>query len=393
MKYIKQLPVQPPKGNVVSLSLKKLKEILARVADTRKAQGQRYPIHYLLGSILLAKLSGQQKPSGITDWIKARRAELAQLWQSKWATAPSLNTIRRTLGGIISATDLHQQFRLFLQQEYGGQQSVLVVIDGKTLRGTIPKGKTQGLHLIAAYLPSEGIVLAQMPVDKKENEIVVAPKLLEKLDLKQRVVIGDAMFTQRNLSVQIKSQGGDYIWYVKENQPQLLADVRQFFVPARRAKGWSIPTLPKEIAESVQKGHGRLEKRTLILMVDTTQFLDWPGVAQVFKLIREVTCLRTGLYYCETVFGITSLLPTQANAQQMLQWTQAEWGIENGLHYRRDKTLLEDDTRMANPVQGEVMATFNNFIVGLASKLGFSNLASAQRNFDAVINRTLFNCL
>lgn len=393
MKYIKQLPVQPPKGNVVSLSLKKLKEMLARVADTRKAQGQRYPIHYLLGSILLAKLSGQQKPSGITDWIKARRAELAQLWQSKWATAPSLNTIRRTLGGIISATDLHQQFRLFLQQEYGGQQSVLVVIDGKTLRGTIPKGKTQGLHLIAAYLPAEGIVLAQMPVDKKENEIVVAPKLLEKLDLKRRVVIGDAMFTQRNLSVQIKSQGGDYIWYVKENQPQLLADVRQFFVPARRAKGWSIPTLPKEIAESVQKGHGRLEKRTLILMVDTTQFLDWPGVAQVFKLIREVTCLRTGLYYCETVFGITSLLPTLANAQQMLQWTQAEWGIENGLHYRRDKTLLEDDTRMANPVQGEVMATFNNFIVGLASKLGFSNLASAQRNFDAVINRTLFNCL
>lgn len=393
MKYINQIPIQRQKGKIISLSLEELKEMLGRVTDTRKAQGKRYPIHYLLGSILLAKLSGQQKPSGITDWIKARRAELAQLWQSKWATAPSLNTIRRTLGDIISATELHQQFRLFLRQEYGGQQSVLVVIDGKTLRGTIPKGKTKGLHLIAAYLPAEGIVLAQMPVEKKENELVVAPKLLEKIDLKRRVVIGDAMFTQRNLSVQIKSQGGDYIWYVKDNQPQLLADVCQFFVPARRAKGWSIPTLPQETAESVQKGHGRLEKRTLILMVDSTQFLDWPGVAQLFKLIREVTCLRTGHYYTETVFGITSLSPTQANARQMLQWTQAEWGIENGLHYRRDKTLLEDDTRMANPVQGEVMATFNNFIVGLASKLGFSNLASAQRNFDAAINRSLFNCL
>lgn len=393
MKYIKQLPIQSQKGRIVSLRLEKLKEILGRVTDTRKAQGKRYPIDYLLGSILLAKLSGQQKPSGITDWIKERRAELAQLWQCTWATAPSLNTIRRTLGGIISASDLHQQFRLFLQQEYGGQQSVLVVIDGKTLRGTIPKGKTKGLHLIAAYLPAEGIVLAQMPVDKKENEIVVAPKLLQKLDLKRRIVIGDAMFTQRKLSVQIKSQGGDYIWYVKENHPQLLADVCQFFVPARRAKGWSIPTLPQEKAEAVQKGHGRLEKRTLTLMVDTTQFLDWPSVAQVFKLVREVTCLRTGLYYTETVFGITSLSPTQVNARQMLQWTQAEWGIENGLHYRRDKTLFEDQTRMANPVQGEVMATYNNFIVGLVTKLGFSNLAAAQRTLDAVINRTLFNYL
>jgi predicted transposase YbfD/YdcC len=369
--------------------------MLAQVPDKRSARGKRYPIDYLLGVILLAKLSGEQKPSGITEWIRARREELAQLFQYKRFTAPSLNTIRRALGDIILASELHRQFRAFLRQAFGGQQSVLVVIDGKTLtlRGTIPKGKTRGLHLIAAYLPAEEIVLAQMPVDKKENEIVVAPKLLKRLDLKRRIVIGDAMFTQRNLSVQIKAQGGDYIWFVKENQPQLLADVSQFFVPARRAKGWFIPSLPQETVTSVQKGHGRLEKRTLILMVDATQFIDWPALAQVFKLIREVTCLRTGNHYSETVYGITSLLPAQANARQMLQWTQAEWGIENGLHYRRDKTLLEDDTRMANPKQGEIMATFNNFIVGLASKLGFSNLASAQRTFDATINRTLFNIL
>ena len=85
--------------------------------------------------------------------------------------------------------------------------------------------------------------------------------------------------------------------------------------------------------------------------------------------------------------------PSRGNAQQLLQWTQAEWGIENGLHYRRDKTLLEDDTRMTHPHQAQVMAVFNNFIVGLASKLGFSNLPSAQRTFDLHINRLLFNFL
>jgi hypothetical protein len=119
------------------------------------------------------------------------------------------STLTQYHPAIISAHELHRRFRAFLRQTYGGQQSILVVIDGKTLRGTIPKGKTRGLHLIAAYLPAEAIVLAQMPVDKKENEIVVAPKLLEQLDLKRRIVIGDAMFTQRNLSVQVKAQGGE----------------------------------------------------------------------------------------------------------------------------------------------------------------------------------------
>ena len=77
----------------------------------------------------------------------------------------------------------------------------------------------------------------------------------------------------------------------------------------------------------------------------------------------------------------------------MLKWTQSYWGIENGLHYRRDTTLQEDATRMSGKNQPEVMATINNFIVGLTSKLGFNNLASAQRFFDAKINMALLDYL
>lgn len=96
---------------------------------------------------------------------------------------------------------------------YGGQQSVLITIDGKVLRGTIPAGGTQGGHLLAAYLPEEGVVLAQVEVDskEKENEIKAAPKLLQQLDLRGRVVSGDVMFAQRKLSVQIMARGGDYL--------------------------------------------------------------------------------------------------------------------------------------------------------------------------------------
>lgn len=82
-----------------------------------------------------------------------------------------------------------------------------MTIDGKTLRGTIPKGTTQGVHLLAAYLPAEGVVLMQMAGETKENELVAAPHLLVSLDLRDRVVRGDALFTQRNLSVDILAQG------------------------------------------------------------------------------------------------------------------------------------------------------------------------------------------
>ena len=136
--------------------------------------------------------------------------------------------------------------------------TILVSLDGKTMRGTILPEQIQGVHLLAAYLPDEGIVLMQMAVESKENEISAAPKLLARLDLKGRVICGDAMFTQRTISVQILAQGGDYIWFLKDNQPILKADVEQFFVPPRNAPGWKAPTMPQEQADSTQAGHGRI---------------------------------------------------------------------------------------------------------------------------------------
>jgi predicted transposase YbfD/YdcC len=366
---------------------------LEEVTDLRKAKGKQYSLPILLVSILLAKISGEQKPTGITEWIKLRRKQLMEAFQCQRQTAPSLNTIRRTMESTVIAEELHKTFRTFLHQEYGGQQTVLVAIDGKTLRGTIPKGETRGVHLLAAYLPEEGIVLMQVAVDSKENELSAAPSLLRQLDLRQRVVCGDAMFTQRDLSVQIMAQGGDYIWFVKDNQPQLRTDVEQFFVPPRKAKGWHIEPLAQETVQTTGKAHGRLEHRSLTLMPDETQFIDWPGLSQVFKLERKVVSCLTGECTHETAHGITSLSPEQVDAQQMLKWTRNYWGIENGLHYRRDTTLKEDETRMSGENQPEVMATFNNFIIGLASKLGFTNMASAQRVFDAKLNFALLDYL
>jgi predicted transposase YbfD/YdcC len=366
-----------------------LMERLGQMTDRRKARGKRYSLSFLLTAILLAKLAGEDTPKGIAEWLKLRRSQIVAAFNLERSSIPSYNTIRRTLATNTSVEELQRSFRQLLHEHYGGQQSILVVIDGKTLRGTIPKGKNQGVHLLAAYLPEEGLVLLQVAVESKENEITAAPRLLTQLDLKGRVICGDAMFTQRELSVQIVAQGGDYIWFVKDNQRQLSAEVEQFFVPSRQAKGWHVPQLPRTVTQKTEKAHGRLEQRTLTLITDETGFVDWPTLQQVFKLDRKVTCCRSGMVTEETVHGITSLSPEQATAEQLLAWTRAYWGIENGLHYRRDTTLREDATRMSSETQAQVIATLNNFIIGLTNKLRFSNLASARRHFDAQLNLTL----
>jgi predicted transposase YbfD/YdcC len=258
----------------------------------------------------------------------------------------------------------------------------LVVLDGKTVRGTIPKGETQGVHLLAVYLPEEGIVLGQVEVGVKENEISAAAGVLREVPLKNRVVCADAMQTQRKLSVEILAKGGDYLWTAKDNQSTLRADIEQFFQPPRVAKGWHIPDLPRWEAQTIDKGHGRIEVRHITVIEDTDGFLDWPGVRQLFKLVRQVTHIRTHKTTMEVVYGLTSCTPQRASARQLLDWNRTYWGIENGLHYRRDKTLQEDATRFSLPKMPVVMATINNFVIGLALKLGYANLAEARRIFD-----------
>lgn len=369
-----------------------IRELMAKfedVTDQRKARGVRYKLPCLLAMILLARLAGETKPSGIADWLKLRKGQLVTLFNLKHGQVPSLNSIRRTLSEAIVAQELQKVVGHYLHGKYGGDESEQIVLDGKTMRGTIPKGETVGVHLLSAYLPEGGVVQGQIEVQAKENEITAAPRLLAKLNLKGKVVSGDAMFTQRKLSVQVTAQGGDYLWFIKDNQPTLLADVQQFFQPPRKAKGWYIPLLKHHEATSVDKGHGRIEQRRIRVVYDETEFLNWPNAKLVFRLERKVTQVTTGLTSVETAYGVSSLAPHPAVAQQLLTLARAHWGIENGLHYRRDVTLNEDATRMKSVAQAEAVAVFNNFIVSLAQKLGFSNLAYALRHFNAQLNAGL----
>jgi predicted transposase YbfD/YdcC len=370
-----------PNGFVIDLDC--LYAWLARLPDQRHARGVRYALVTVLLFLVLAKLAGQDRLYGISQWVRYRQAPLAQVFRLKKPRAPCANTYRNILGRVIDIEEFEQVVRDFFASQPHAGQSLVIALDGKTLRGTIAAGQTRGQHLLAAYLPAEGWVLFQVEVAGKENEITAAPRVLKMLDLRGKIVTGDAMFAQRELSVQIVEAGGDYVWAVKDNQATLRQDIELLFQPEQTVKGFSPGTKDFRTDETLEKKHGRIERRTLTASAELKEYLDWAGVEQVFKLERHFTRLADGYVTHEVVYGITSLTAAEANPKRLLQIIRSHWGIENGLHYRRDETLREDWCHLKRGQAPRAMTVINNLIVGLVLRLGRTNLAEARRYFDA----------
>ena len=229
MKYITAMDSLADKDYPFFFDVGSLYERLELLNDRRDPHGLRYPLALTLVFIILAKLAGEQEPRGIAQWVELRKELLKEALHFDRDTVPHPITYSRILGKAVDVAELQQAVSLFLLSAPQAGQSTEINLDGKALRGTIPSGQKQGLHLLAAYLPDEGIVLMQMEVGSKENEIVAAPRLLKSIDLKGKVVTGDAMFAQRDLSRQIIEAGGHYLWTVKDNQAGLRSDIEALF--------------------------------------------------------------------------------------------------------------------------------------------------------------------
>jgi predicted transposase YbfD/YdcC len=316
----------------------------------------------------------------VAQWAQVRHAVLGPLLDLP-KRLPSHTTYRRALARAINTAELDAHLTAFLGQHREASRGILMALDGKTLRGTIPTGASQGVHLLAAYLPTEGIVLAQVAVENKENEIVAAPKVLASLDLRGKIVMGDALHTQRELSAQIVAAEGHYLWWVKDNQPQLRADSEQWFAPETHVKGFRAPAKDFQAARQVNKTLGRHEERTLTTSSLLNAYLDWPGVPQVLSLERRTINAASGELRCDVVYGITSPTGQHAHAKRLRGLTRHYWGIENGLHYRRDQSPHEDATRMCNRNQAQNLAAFNNLGVGLVLRHGWRALPAARRHY------------
>lgn len=367
----------------VVFDLGSLFEALCTLHDQRDARGLRYHLVTILVFMILAKLAGENHLRGIAQWVRLRAVLLASFLALAKVQAPHATTYSRILHRAVQIEDLEKVSREFFAQQPQAGTSVQITLDGKTMRGTIPAGQSHGVHLLAAYLPDEGWVLLQVEVGRKENEIPAAGRLVKALDIRGKIITGDALLAQRELSFEILQAGGDYVWIIKDNQPETRQDLERLFAPEPVVKGFS-PASHDDFrtAETTAKGHGRIEQRTITVSRALNGYLNWPGVGQVFRLERHFTRVKDGQATQEIVYGVTSLTARAAPPKYLLEVIRKHWLIENRLHYRRDATLQEDRCTLRGAPAPEAMAVLNNLVLGLLARRGITMVPDAQREFD-----------
>ena len=388
MEYSTLQPWQDINENGVVYNPTSLIAYLEKVCDSRKARGKRYHLTSLLVIIYLAKLCGQNTPVEMADWAKNHAETLARLLKLKRTWMPHHNTIRRVFQNILDEAEFDHRMQGYQQQqaEGGGQ----LAMDGKTLRGTRIADAKPADHVLSVYDVQNQCVLAQAAVDRKENEIVAAPRALEQVVIAEKLITADAMHAQRALSAQIIARGGDYLWVVKENQERLYQDIERLFAPDKPKPGFGKISTDFQQAQTVNKGHGRIEKRQIQTSAMLNDYVDWPGLGQVYRLERCFTWVRQGKAIKtshEVEYGITSLTQAKASPKRIMQIRRKHWRIETGLHYRRDVTFQEDATRMTKGASGRILATIHNVVLALIGQAGFQNAAQARRWFDGHIDQ------
>lgn len=388
MEYSTLQPWQELNENGVNYAPTSLMAYFQKISDPRQARGKRYHLTTLLVILFLAKLCGQDTPVEIADWAKNHAETLAQHLKLKRNWMPHHNTIRRVFQNILDEAEFERHMQAYQQQQAeGGKQ---LAMDGKTLRGTRIAGQEPADHVLSVYDVQGQRVVAQAAVDKKENEIVAAARALAHVTIAEKIISGDAMHAQRTLSAQIVERGGDYLWVVKENQERLYQDIERLFAADKPKPGFGKITTDFQQAETVNKGHGRIEKRQIQTSAMLNDYVDWPGLGQVYRLERHFKWMRQGKVIKtshEVEYGITSLTREKASPKRVLQVRRKHWLIETGLHYRRDVTFREDATRMTQGPSGRILATIHNVVLSLIKQASFQNAAQARRWFDGHIDQ------
>lgn len=368
-------------------------EALAVVPDPRKARGKRYPWLLLLTLLAVGLASGQQTARAVAQWLvlhaTALRAALPELTH-----LPSESTVLRTLR-LIDARVLEQVIAGLTQPQTVADAAPSTVItpagtilqaqavDGKAVRGATACGAPT--HLVSLVQHGNGVTLAQAAVARKRSEMSAVPALLQARDLTDTITTMDALLTQRTLAEMIDARHGYYLMIVKANQPQLRDDVALFFeLPAIAAdcERW-------DRVETTNKGHGRLESRTLECTTGDCAYLGWPGATHVLRRTCTRTVVKTGKTTTKVTYGLTNLPRAETSAALLEHLWRGHWSIESGSHYVRDVTLGEDANHMHTGYAPQALAALRNALLALWRRAGWTNTADAVRATAASVAAAL----
>lgn len=344
--------------------------VLSKVPDPRDPRGVRFPLPGMLAVAVCAVLAGARSFAAIGEF--AADLDPEQLARLGLERGPVESTMRK-LFARLDAAALDAALAVFAWcriRQIAGRR--VIAIDGKTVRGA-RSASTQAPHLIAALDHGTGVVLGQVAVAAKSNEIPAVRDLLATFghaDLRGCVITADAMHTQDETAKAIRAAGADYVFTVKANRPTLLN--------ALKALPWArVPVGSR----STDHGHGRRATRT-IKVIDVPALPGWPeftGVAQVAQLRRTLT--RAGKKTVEVVYLVTSATNHDAPPAVLAAWVRGHWSVENKLHWVRDVTFDEDRSQVRTGVGPQVMATLRNTALSILRLTGTGHITTALRRY------------
>jgi predicted transposase YbfD/YdcC len=321
--------------------------------DPRTGNAQRHDLLEILLIALCTVLCGGETCTDMVRFGRAKEEFLRQFLTLRHGI-PSHDTFSRVFR-LLDPAQFQACFLAFMRRFAEGCRGV-VAVDGKTLRRSFDRAAgASPLHLVSAWAVEQRLVLGQVAVDDKSNEITAVPQLLRLLSLSGQVVTADALLCQRDIAEQVIEQGGDYVLALKGNQGTLWEDVQLFL---------DDPETPLARAETTDGEHGRIEVRQAAVSADIAWLQEdhaWPGLAAIGKVTatRE-TPTKTSL---ETRYFLMS----QAYPpERFLAHVRAHWGIENGLHWVLDVTMNEDQLRNRKDHGPENLALLRRLALNVA---------------------------
>jgi predicted transposase YbfD/YdcC len=369
-----------------------LLEVLKQVPDPRKRKGRRHRWLTLLCLIVAGIASAQHTPRAIARWVQEHRQELFAVLPPSVSRLPSDATLRRALARL-DVTQLEQALSAFRPPTAAVAAAAEVpsesparlqglAIDGKAIRGVGRDGHP--CHLVALVAHDTAQVLGQVEVALKRDERSAVPALLAERDLSGTVITADALHTLRTTARQIRSQQGHYLMIVKKNQAALYEYLELLFrLPAHPADREVWDTF----GPTTEKGHGRLETRSLSCGNAHIEDVDWPDVQQVVRRDCERLVLKSGKCSREVSYGLVSMTPQQAGAAEIERLWRGHWTIENQVHHVRDVTFGEDGGHAAQGTSAHTLAALRNGLLTLFRHAHWRSIPDALAHYGASVAR------
>lgn len=347
----------------------KLKTIFGQMTDFRRSHRQLYDLETILLIGITSVVSGAESWNEIEDYANAK-IDFLRTFLDLPHGIPSHDTFNRVFSSIDS-DEFESCFMQWVSDLAQLSPREVIAIDGKTIKGAKSSGKKSPVHMVSAWANENNLVLGQVKVNEKSNEITAIPKLLKVLSIKDTIVTIDAMGCQKNIAKAITVKGADYILAVKENQEQLYQDIEDEF------------RFGKQIGEhlSEEVDHGRIETRrckaiTNFQFITSETATKWSGIKQVVKIESTREFKNSDKPTEKAVrYYISSL---QADPEDFQKAIRSHWGIENKLHWVLDVAFSEDASRKRTGNAAQNFSVLNKIALNLlknekTSKVGIKS--------------------